>query len=254
MDVSHGMVFRSLWEGSLVGKADEQLVFVFLIAHADAEDRVDVHPTVIAALTGLSLDRVKQALLALEAEDPDSRSMVESGRRITRLDDHRDWGWLVVNRDHYKHLRDVQERRRQNRDAQRKHRMATSVSNGHQTSAAVSDVSPGIGIGIGIGKGTGTGIEDPFTTPPAPSLRAAKPRSGRQVAEGSVSLPTNTNGEWQPTRSELDAWEAAYPSMDVSATMLEMRAWLVANPTRKKTANGMARFVNTWLAREHNRP
>jgi uncharacterized protein YdaU (DUF1376 family) len=91
------------------------------------------------------------------------------------------------------------------------------------------------------------------TTPPAQSLRADKPRSGRQPANGSVGLPTNTNGEWHPTTEELEAWASAYPAMDIGGTMLEMRAWLVANPTRRKTLNGMARFVNTWLAKEQNR-
>ena len=33
----------------------------------------------------------------------------------------------------------------------------------------------------------------------------------------------------------------------------EMAAWLIANPTRRKTFNGMPRFVNGWLAREQNR-
>lgn len=91
------------------------------------------------------------------------------------------------------------------------------------------------------------------STPPAQSLRAAKPRSGRIPAQGSPSLPTNTGESWQPTQEELDAWAQAYVGLDVIGTLREAAAWLIANPTRRKTFNGMSRFVNGWLAREQNR-
>lgn len=105
---------------------------------------------------------------------------------------------------------------------------------------------------IGVGVGVGSGESKTPTTPPAQSARAAKPRSARVPATGSIGLPTNTNGEWHPTQEELDAWELAYPAIDLPSTLLEMRAWLVANPTRKKTLDGMPRFVNRWLAKEQN--
>lgn len=91
------------------------------------------------------------------------------------------------------------------------------------------------------------------STPPSRSLRAGKPPSGRIPAEGSPSLTTNTGQSWQPTQAELDAWSQAYVGLDVIGTLKEMAAWLIANPTRRKTFNGMPRFVNGWLAREQNR-
>ena len=32
-----------------------------------------------------------------------------------------------------------------------------------------------------------------------------------------------------------------------------MRGWLLSNPKKRKTAGGMLRFVNSWLAKEQNR-
>lgn len=100
----YAKVFASLWDGSLRGKSDAILVFVNLLSHADCEGFVDRHFKAISDETGLDLDRVKFALLELEAPDPESRSPNLQGTRIERIDDHRDWGWRVVNYLHYRNL------------------------------------------------------------------------------------------------------------------------------------------------------
>lgn len=104
-DNGYGPIFASLWNGSMVGRPDEQLVFIFLRCHCDSSGEVDVHPNVIASLTGIPLVRVKNALRALEAADDSSRSADLDGARIVRLDPHRDWGWQIVN--HSKYLRKI---------------------------------------------------------------------------------------------------------------------------------------------------
>lgn len=136
MDLNHTPVFRSLWEGSMVGRADPQLVFLFLLGHADPDDRVDIHPSAIAALTGIPIERVIEALRYLEEPDEMSRRADHDGRRIIRLDEHRSWGWTIVNRSFYKNLHSEERRRRQNRDAKQRERQRTSssVSDGQQPS------------------------------------------------------------------------------------------------------------------------
>jgi hypothetical protein len=112
----YGKIFESLWTGSLVGRSDEQLVFVFLICHADPDGNVEVHPSVIGSLTGLGQDRARKAIAALERPDPESRTPAEDGRRLAPLDG-RGWGWSVVNYGKYRAMRDEEERRRQTREA-----------------------------------------------------------------------------------------------------------------------------------------
>jgi hypothetical protein len=125
-----GRVFASLWEGSMVGKSDLQLVFIFLLAKADAGGCADYHPTVISAMTGIAEDRVRQALMELEGPDPESRSEKLGGARLERLSEHRDWGWHIVNWEDYRAIRSLEDRRQRNREAQARRR------------AKINDASP----------------------------------------------------------------------------------------------------------------
>src|ERR1043166_4650043 len=142
----YGKIFDSLWTGSLYGKPDEQLVFIFLCANADPEGFVDVSHAAIAGPTGLSIEAVTAAIEKLEAPDDQSRSQELEGRRLERIDAHRSWGWRIVNYKPYRNLQDPDTRREQNRRSQEKRRatiaagrMSTSVSGGHRSSASVSN-------------------------------------------------------------------------------------------------------------------
>lgn len=108
-------LFASIYEGTLRGKAHAQLVFINLLVHANAHGEADIHPQAIADETGLALDDVKHVIDMLETPDPESRSHEESGRRITRLDEHRTWGWRIVNYIKYRGIRNEDDRREYNR-------------------------------------------------------------------------------------------------------------------------------------------
>ena len=90
-------VYRSLWDGSLAARPEAAFVFLFLLAHADAQGVVDMTCEAIAVRSRLPLEQVRAAISALEAMDPESRSPAEGGSRIVRLDVHRTWGWRIVN-------------------------------------------------------------------------------------------------------------------------------------------------------------
>jgi hypothetical protein len=68
-----------------------------------------------------------------------------------------------------------------------------------------------------------------------------------------VELPTNKTGEFYAvTQSDVCEWESLYPAVDVGQHLRNMLGWLKSNPKRRKTKNGMSRFVNSWLAKEQN--
>lgn len=115
-------LFASLYQGTLRGRSDEILVFTNLLAHCDASGGVDKHFRAIAEETGLSIDRVKAAITVLESPDDESRSPDADGARIQRVDDHRVWGWNVVNYGKYRAIRNEEDRKEQNRLAQERFR------------------------------------------------------------------------------------------------------------------------------------
>ena len=67
-----------------------------------------------------------------------------------------------------------------------------------------------------------------------------------------LSLPVVGGGFWTPTEQFLAAWRDAYPATSPEAELLRMKAWLIANPTRGKTARGISRFASAWLARSQD--
>ena len=134
-------LFASLYQGTLRGRSDEILVFTNLLAHTTAAGRVDKHFRAIAEETGLSMDRVKQAILVLESPDEESRSPDEDGARLVRMDEHRVWGWRVVNHGKYRAIKDEDDRAEQNRLAQARFRERKKAEANGETSAIVSSVS-----------------------------------------------------------------------------------------------------------------
>lgn len=111
-----------------------------MLAHADASGWVDIHPRAIAEEVGLTIEQVQAAIRELESPDPESRSPEQEGKRIVRMDEHRAWGWIVVNYGKYRAIRSEEDRREQNRLAQQRFREARnkskpSVSTSKQSSA-----------------------------------------------------------------------------------------------------------------------
>jgi len=106
----YAKIFASLFDGSLRGKPDEILVFVNMLTHSNKEGNVDIHFKAISDETGIPVDRVKEAAINLESPDPESRTPDEEGRRIKRLDDHRSWGWHIINYYKYRMLMGQSER------------------------------------------------------------------------------------------------------------------------------------------------
>ncbi len=63
-------------------------------------------------------------------------------------------------------------------------------------------------------------------------------------------FPLAEGGSYAMTQTEFNEWIAAFPGVDVPQALRSMRAWLLANPGRRKTAAELGRFVFHWLSRE----
>lgn len=58
---------------------------------------------------------------------------------------------------------------------------------------------------------------------------------------------------WMLSSEQVVKWQEAYPSLDVAGECQRARAWLDANPTRRKTHKGMAGFLVNWMNRTVDR-
>ena len=136
-------IFASMFDGTLATRGPWEAVVAFqqLLILSDPTGIVDMMPEAIARRTTIPLDIITKGIAALEQADPDSRDDSESGRRIVRLDDHRSWGWRIVNFTKYRSMRSAEDRREYQRNLMRKRRATTLVSNVSQELAPVSEVS-----------------------------------------------------------------------------------------------------------------
>ena len=117
-------VFRQMYDGTLTARGPWQALVVFqqLLILADREGVVDMTPEAIARTTTIPVEVVNIGLEALAKDDPDSRRANDDGRRIRLLDDHRNWGWQIVNFSYYQDLISAEQRRTYHRHYQQERR------------------------------------------------------------------------------------------------------------------------------------
>ena len=112
----YGKVFDSIYDGTLYGHWEAIVTMQQLIVLATPDGVVDMTPNAIAARTSIPLDIIKKGLTVLESPDPYSRTPGEDGRRIVPMDEHRPWGWRLVNHGKYMRLRNMTEKRAADRE------------------------------------------------------------------------------------------------------------------------------------------
>jgi hypothetical protein len=93
-----------------------------LLILADKNGVVDMTPEAIARRTNRPLELIQKTLSELEGPDPYSRTPDASGARIFRLDEHRNWGWGIVNYGYYRKLASEEQRREKTKLRVAKHR------------------------------------------------------------------------------------------------------------------------------------
>jgi len=118
----YGKLFSSMYDGTLVTDWRALITFQQMIILCDADGVIDVTPDALSRRTGIPIDHIKAGIDVLEKPDSQSRTPKENGVRIKRLDDHRDWGWIIVNHEIYKNLQDSDTKRTKTRERQRRYR------------------------------------------------------------------------------------------------------------------------------------
>ena len=127
----YGKVFDTIYDGTLYGHWEAIVTMQQLIVLCTPDGIVDMTPQAIAARTSIPLKIIIKGLEVLGQPDPHSRTAGDDGRRIVLMDDHRPWGWVLVNHSKYQHMQDVDTVRAQTRERVRKHRESKCVTDGN---------------------------------------------------------------------------------------------------------------------------
>lgn len=90
---------------------------------------------------------------------------------------------------------------------------------------------------------------EPSTEPPTP----AQSSEIFDTTPPFIMLTLNTGAEYPIHEPQIAEWGTLFPAVDTRQELRAIRAWLLANPRRRKTRNGMLRFVTSWLSRAQDR-
>jgi len=68
------------------------------------------------------------------------------------------------------------------------------------------------------------------------------------------SIPLNDGSEYQVPVKDLEEWKVAFQAIDVEQELRQMRVWVTANPTKRKTRRGVSAFIVRWLSKAQDNP
>ena len=68
-----------------------------------------------------------------------------------------------------------------------------------------------------------------------------------------ITLTLNTNEEYPIYQTDVNEWQELYPAVDIMQELRKMKGWCNANPKKRKTKNGIKRFINSWLSIEQDK-
>lgn len=97
------------------------------------------------------------------------------------------------------------------------------------------------------GVGQGDSLTESEKTPQSPKIEQ-EPEYVPPTFDCAGDVKTFT-----PSEEDVSRWQQAFPGVDVRAALLRARAWVDADPKRRKTARGMKRYLTAWLGRDQDR-
>jgi hypothetical protein len=197
----YGKIFEQFFDSSVMEESVvTRYVFMGLITLSDQTGRIDVTRAALARRLNVSLMEIDEAIGQLSKEDPRSRSREWDGRRIIPIDEDRNWGWIVVNKDTYQFRKDLEEEREKARERKRQQR-SRGVPGGHDPSRTVTSAP----TRFATETETETDTETKTETESKPLKLVEKTRRGTRLLRG-----------YQPEPSTVDWARKEVPGIDVS--------------------------------------
>lgn len=118
----YAKIFAQIFDSSIVENPELRFTFIDLLTLCDENGVVDMTHEAIARRTNRPIDIIRRTIQELESPDPRSRTPDDEGRRIRRLDEHRDWGWMIVNYARFRATTNETQRREKTRERVKRYR------------------------------------------------------------------------------------------------------------------------------------
>lgn len=238
----YGKLFSQMYEGTLVECWQALITFQQMIILCDADGVIDMTPRSLSNRTGIPLEIIETGIEKLESADPHSRTPDHEGRRIVRLDDHRGWGWFLVNHEKYRDMLDREKTRAQNRERKRRQRAKNKGPEGDVTDESRSERDRHAGH-ADVARCHDIQITD-----------------NKLKKEGSADAPAGLifflkgGAKFRPSKTDIEVWTDAHPGIDIPGQLRKLSAWTYsANEARRWTKTGVKRAITNALNRHSDR-
>jgi hypothetical protein len=68
-----------------------------------------------------------------------------------------------------------------------------------------------------------------------------------------IQIPLKNNSAFDVQENVIEEYQKAYPFVDVKEELRKIYIWNYSNPSKRKTARGILRHINTWLNKENQK-
>jgi len=220
----YGKIFASMFTGSMMGAGSHvHAVMTYAVSNADDKGYVELNPRLLVACIGDPIERMKDAIQFLCAPDPDSRTPDEDGRRLVR---EGQFLYRIVNYGKYRDIRNLEERRRQNREAKRRQRQREAEQHAVKSSADVINRQRASAMSAQAE----AEVEVDNTPPTPPRGVTERSRNGRGSNERSQTTKVKKNGELS---ARFDRFWKTYPRK--VAKQRALKIWVKIKPDEDLT-------------------
>jgi len=224
--ISRQLLDSSVWETDLRVRV---LWITMLMTAAEPARRGTVDMT-IRALSGraaMSPEDVRYALDVLESPDPHSRTPGNDGRRIERIDAHREWGWRILNWSEYEDARERMLNAARQARYKEKHRYQPLPGNAESRSVTVGHLE----VEVEVEDEVEVEVEEKrgAVAPQAPPARAPRARQEPPTEDEWVGYARQTWPDWLDA-DVRGAW-ASYQSKGWRTAAGPVKDWKAAAKT-----------------------
>jgi len=186
----YAKIFQQIYDSSVCEDWQVMITFQQLLILSNQDGVVDMTPEAISRRTNIPLEIISHGIERLEQPDNRSRCRDMDGRRIARLDEHRDWGWFIVNYRHYRQLARAEEKREADRSRIAEKRCTNNdVADSRIASQCVASSRPSEAEAY-------TEAEAAKGSPPATKQQEAPKRSGGLGRKQKNSTSPNGSVVW----------------------------------------------------------